>query len=349
MTDADEDQITTESVQDFSPALSPDGNVVAYTRNTNRTGAYRTFVSGQPSGISLSADVNPFINPPISEAAFYPAWSPDGAKLAYNTGAAGGDLWIRDADGTGPILLLDQTALGIGKTIEADWFGHQTPMGSFATGVSGTTSVTFSNVSAAGTTTAVPINPADAGTLPGGYSFGPGLAAYEITTTASYTAPVIVCLQVPAVTNFTTFSALALFHNEGGVLIDRTSSREFSTKTICATTTSLSPFAVAESLAPSAAEVSVGGRVKTADGRGIARAAVSITGPDGETRRAFTNTFGYYRFAGIHAGETYVISVRHKIYRFSSQVLNVSDSIKNADFVAEPRFSPNYPADHNPL
>lgn len=86
----------------------------------------------------------------------------------------------------------------------------------------GAVSVTFPGVSQAGTTTQIPILPSAAGILPGGYSFGTGYPAYEITTTAVYSVPVTVCLQVPGVTDLNIFNALTLFHSEGGLLVDRT-------------------------------------------------------------------------------------------------------------------------------
>ena len=68
----------------------------------------------------------------------------------------------------------------------------------------------------------VAIDPATAGTLPGGYSLGPGLPAYEITTTTAYTPPVIVCINVPTVTDPANSPSLRILHGEGGVLVDRT-------------------------------------------------------------------------------------------------------------------------------
>jgi hypothetical protein len=84
-----------------------------------------------------------------------------------------------------------------------------------------------------------------------------------------------------------------------------------------------------------AASVSVAGRVTTAGGRGIAKARVSLTDANGETRTALTNSFGYFRFAGVSAGETYVFSVSAKRYTFNSpaqarQILEDTDDINFA-------------------
>jgi Tol biopolymer transport system component/uncharacterized protein YkvS len=330
--------LTSDNRNNFGAALSPDGNVIAYRRDTNGTGAWRIYLIELPSGVNRGDDLRPFINPQISQAAFDPAWSPDGTKLIYHTSSSflGGDLWVREADGTSPILLLDQTISG--KSIEADWFGKQTPTGTNVASVSGTVSATFASVTGSGTTTAIPIDPATAGTLPSGYTLGSGFPAYEITTTATFTAPVTVCLQVPNVTNIAAFSALALFHNEGGVLVNRTVSSDFATKTICAQVNSLSPFVVAKNLATTAANVSVGGRVTTANGMGIRNVRVTLTDANGATRTAITNGFGFYRFDEVEVGQTYFVSVRSKRYQFSNptQVISVSDEITDLTFTALP-------------
>lgn len=223
----------------------------------------------------------------------------------------------------------------------AAWTGA-TATGTNITVTMGTVTTNFLVVGTAGTTTAVPIDPTTVGAVPSGYSFGAGFPAYEITTTATYTAPITVCLQVPSTTPLATFNALRILHYVNGtptddtILLPNTPAPDFATKTICARVNSLSPFVVAEDLSPSAANVSVGGRVSTSNGSGISRVRVSITNQNGETRSATTNTFGFYRFAEIPAGETYVISAFHKRYQFNSRVLTVSDDIQNADFMAEP-------------
>jgi hypothetical protein len=86
---------------------------------------------------------------------------------------------------------------------------------------------------------------------------------------------------------------------------------------------------------PTAAMVSVGGRVITADGRGLANALVYLTDQTGETRTARTSPFGYYRFEEIPAGETYVVSVRHKRYQFAPQMVAVQEELTGLDFTVQ--------------
>ncbi|MEO8071918.1 MAG: carboxypeptidase regulatory-like domain-containing protein [Acidobacteriota bacterium] len=85
-----------------------------------------------------------------------------------------------------------------------------------------------------------------------------------------------------------------------------------------------------------AANVSIGGRVTTAAGRGISRARVSITNADGETRYALTNPFGFYRFADVAVGETYVVSIKQKSYIFAPQVINLTEDLDGLNFTAQP-------------
>ncbi len=88
--------------------------------------------------------------------------------------------------------------------------------------------------------------------------------------------------------------------------------------------------------APTAAAVSVGGRVINASGNGIPRAQLMMMSSNGEVRTALTNNFGYFRFNNIAVGEVYVLDVRHKVYQFSPQVVTVKDAIKDLEFVAFP-------------
>jgi hypothetical protein len=84
-----------------------------------------------------------------------------------------------------------------------------------------------------------------------------------------------------------------------------------------------------------AAGVEVSGRVLTPDGRGLRNARVTITDANGEKRSATTSSFGYYKFEEVETGTTYVIGVSSKQYRFTSRVLQVTDSLTDFDFVGQ--------------
>lgn len=78
--------------------------------------------------------------------------------------------------------------------------------------------------------------------------------------------------------------------------------------------------------------VAVGGQVRTAEGRPIANAFVTITDPKGTTRTARTNSFGHFRFVDIGSGRIYTISVRARRYEFEPRQISVGGDLANVDF-----------------
>lgn len=90
-----------------------------------------------------------------------------------------------------------------------------------------------------------------------------------------------------------------------------------------------------ESLVPTAAGVSVGGRVITADGTGVSKARVLLTDQHGSTRFVLTSNFGYFTFTSVEAGAVYVVTVTSKRYSFAGQVVNVSDNVTDLNFIAD--------------
>lgn len=98
-------------------------------------------------------------------------------------------------------------------------------------------------------------------------------------------------------------------------------------------------FTILNDEAATAAGVSVTGRVTTAAGRGIGKALVTLSGGDLQSPiQTMTSSFGYYSFADIPAGRTYVVSVIEKRHRFSvnSRVINLGDNLAELDFTANP-------------
>jgi Subtilase family/Carboxypeptidase regulatory-like domain len=84
--------------------------------------------------------------------------------------------------------------------------------------------------------------------------------------------------------------------------------------------------------APTAAAVSVSGRVTTGAGIGIGSASVTLAGQSGPSRTVRTNPFGYYRFDDVSAGQTYMVSVSAKRYRFAPRTITVGDDLTEVDF-----------------
>ena len=86
-------------------------------------------------------------------------------------------------------------------------------------------------------------------------------------------------------------------------------------------------------LAPTAANVSISGRVTTPEGYGLSKAIVVVTLQDGSTRAARTNPFGNYEIDGIEAGQTVIVTVSSKLFQFATQVVNLTDNVL-VDFTA---------------
>lgn len=84
--------------------------------------------------------------------------------------------------------------------------------------------------------------------------------------------------------------------------------------------------------APTAAAVSVSGRVTTGAGIGIGSASVTIAGQNGSPRTVRTNPFGYFRFDDVSAGQSYLLSVSAKRYRFAPRTITVGDDLTGVDF-----------------
>lgn len=87
---------------------------------------------------------------------------------------------------------------------------------------------------------------------------------------------------------------------------------------------------------PTAASVTIGGRVVTPFGRGLGKAQLILIEADGNARYAVTNSFGYYRFEDVPAGQTATLEVRSKRYGFAPQVINVNQEMMNLNFIAQP-------------
>jgi len=91
----------------------------------------------------------------------------------------------------------------------------------------------------------------------------------------------------------------------------------------------------APSAAPTAGTVSVSGRVVTVQGRGIRNVVITMTDSNGNTRTATSTSFGYYRFEEVAAGQTAIVTIASKRFRFAPLVLNIYDEVTELNFVAD--------------
>jgi alpha-tubulin suppressor-like RCC1 family protein len=194
--------------------------------------------------------------------------------------------------------------------------------------------LTFAGITSPGDvayTAVMPLAIAGSYSLPLGYTIQNNQPAYDVTTSAATSGDIDVCIVGVKEFSPNAFANLRILHGEGANWVDRTQSANFLTRQICARVTTLSPFVIATAPAPTAANVSVSGRVVNGK-TGIARAIVSVTDANGAVRTARTGSFGFYRFEGLPAGETYVFSVTAKGYEFAPQVVTLKEAVDNLDF-----------------
>jgi len=91
--------------------------------------------------------------------------------------------------------------------------------------------------------------------------------------------------------------------------------------------------------ASTAAPVNISGRVVDANGRGISRTMLVLSGGSlAEPIFTLTNPFGYYNFTDVESGEAYLLRIESKRYRFDnpSIFINLDDNLAGLDFVANP-------------
>jgi hypothetical protein len=91
-----------------------------------------------------------------------------------------------------------------------------------------------------------------------------------------------------------------------------------------------------ELLTPTAANVSISGRVTNSIGRGLMNVIVSVNDSEGRlVKYARTNSFGYFTVFDIPAGASYVVAASSKRYTFEqpSFVVSLDDNVDGLTFV----------------
>ena len=98
-----------------------------------------------------------------------------------------------------------------------------------------------------------------------------------------------------------------------------------------------SGFWVNELYVPTAAAVLLGGKVKTANGRGIRNAVITLTAQNGSTRTVLTSTFGIFRFTDVEVGQTYVLTIFSKRFAFAnpSQTISLTEDLTDIEFISQ--------------
>ncbi len=199
----------------------------------------------------------------------------------------------------------------------------------------GDVTLTFDEVITGGTTQQVPLSGVGLPALP---SNPASTLFYDIATSAEFSGNVGLCFNLPSFTTAEVFATLFVIHLENGQWTNRTTTRDFATRTVCAQTTSLSPFAIIP-FAPPSANASISGQVATLGGRGISNVSVTITGGNLDApRRSLTNAFGYYRLDDLAVGNTYILQVgSSKRFTFKNgiRIIDLNEDLTGADFFAD--------------
>jgi protocatechuate 3,4-dioxygenase beta subunit len=304
--------LTTLTTNADSPDWSPDGSKIIF----RRSGSLFTMTA-------FGTDQQQVTFPPI--VAGEPGWSPDSTKFVYartNGGATTGEIAIANADGANTIVVGTTT----GFLDKPSWSIDPTAPTSTGANVAvrlGGTSLSFSSVTASGSTTVTPIPPGSAGTLPGGFVLGN--MAFEINTTAAVTPPINVCFTIPnsAAATPTALNALKLMHNEGGVLVDRTVSQTFGTPTsqLCGSVNSLSPFAQAQQVDGSLPSIS--GVILDSSDNPMSGVTVHLTGT--EDRFTETDSDGLFDFANLTMNGSYNVEPKQAGFLFTNPNQDFTD------------------------
>ena len=88
--------------------------------------------------------------------------------------------------------------------------------------------------------------------------------------------------------------------------------------------------------APTAAHVSISGRVATPQGTAVRGVYLRLLAPDGSVRQALSSSFGYFRFESVEAGRTYILSAHSSRWGFTQPAvaINLDSDIAGVDFIA---------------
>ena len=131
--------------------------------------------------------------------------------------------------------------------IKTSFIAFNTPSGSnIAVSPPGSgTTITFSTVYSPGNTSVTTSSSGPA--PPPGFQLGNPPTYYNISTTATYASPVIVCITYDA-RQYTDPSSLRLLHYESSTWVDATTSNDITNHTICGQVNSLSPFVIVQKI-----------------------------------------------------------------------------------------------------
>lgn len=151
----------------------------------------------------------------------------------------------------------------------------------------------------------------------------------ELSTNGGATFPVVLGSGVP--NNFGSFSSFNFTVPNLPTTQGRIRVREDNF--VAPAGVSSGNFAIA---APTAANVSVAGRVVDHASRAVPRAIVKLVDSQGTVFSATTNNFGYFRIENVPVGNIYTVQTSAKSLTFPTQVIEINEDILELLLVAAP-------------
>jgi len=156
--------------------------------------------------------------------------------------------------------------------------------------------------------------------------------AFEVHPSSSFfTPPATVCFYLPSITNASIFATLKIYHRENTALVDRTTTRTFADKTVCAQVDSFSQFVVNQAVTPTAANGDVSGQIVDSNGNPVEGAAVHMIGT--QDRLTVTDARGNYRFDNVETNGFYTVVPSRANFGFSPSQRSFSALGQHTDAV----------------
>lgn len=261
-------EVTDHEGIDATPAWSPDGTLMVFTRRIlNTEDVYRLIADGK----HLSTQTN--LTPQHNNFWTHPVWSPDGALIAAAAEIPTFDIWtfssttgyLPGSPTTNKVTSIDNADMPAWQPLNTRAGTNVSVSPRDATTGSSPVTVTFSAVTTAGQTTLATSGSGPA--VPAGFVLNPS-TYYNLVTTAVF-APgtATVCIRDAAITSLS-----RLFHYQGGVAppvdVTDTASIVAGVQICSLPLTSLSPFAIARPAA--SAPVANAGADQTMEATGAA-------------------------------------------------------------------------------
>jgi hypothetical protein len=229
----------TRTGSSYYPVISADGRFVAFWSDAgdlvanDTNGTYDVFVRALQTNKTRLVSVNSAGTDSGNNESGAPVISADGRVVTFRSRAD--DLVATDTNGMMDVFAkIGNTPAG--TNVSADLNGGASTTGG--------ASVTFTNVTAPGDTTMA--TSTSGPTLPSGFQLGNPPTYFDISTIATFTGSVTICINYTGITFTGNENSLKLLHFETGAWRNATVSQDTANNIICASVTSFSPFVIVQ-------------------------------------------------------------------------------------------------------